>query len=78
MKHTLLGKLLALVGRSVAKSAMATNEVDLNVIDHILYTTPLRLMSSESDISPRQIEGIVHLFNHEPIKGIRALLSKSK
>ena len=78
VKHTLLGKLLALVGRSVAKSAMATNEVDLNVIDHILYTTPLRLMSSESDISPRQIEGLVHLFNHEPIKGIRALLSKSK
>ena len=78
VKHTLLGRLLAVVGRSVAKSAMATNEVDLSVIDHVLYTTPLRLMSSESDITPRQIEGIVHLFNHEPIKGIRALLHKDK
>ena len=78
VKHTLLGKFLAFVGRKVAESAMATNEVDSNVIDHILYTTPLRLMSSESDISPRQIEGVVHLFNHEPIKGIRALLGKDR
>jgi len=50
----------------------------MGVIDHVLYTTPLRLMSSESDISPRQIEGIVHLFNHEPIKGIKALFDKKK
>ena len=78
VKHTLLGRLLAAVGRSVAKSALATNEIDMSVIDHILYTAPLRLMSSESDISPRQIEGIVHLFNHEPIKGFRALLHKDK
>ena len=77
-KHTLRGRLLAAVGRSVAKSALATNEIDMSVIDHILYTAPLRLMSSESDISPRQIEGIVHLFNHEPIKGFRALLHKDK
>jgi beta-glucosidase len=78
VKHTLLGWLLAFVGRKVAEGAMETNEVNLSVIDHILYSTPLRLMSSESDITPRQIEGIVHLLNHEPIKGIRALLGKEK
>ncbi|MPN33749.1 hypothetical protein SDC9_181240 [bioreactor metagenome] len=78
VKHTLLGGLLAFIGRKVAMSAMATNEVDLSVIDHILYTTPLRLMSSESDISPQQIEGIVHLLNHEPIKGLKTLLSKGR
>ncbi len=78
VKHTLLGGLLAFIGRKVAMSAMATNEVDLSIIDHILYTTPLRLMSSESDISPQQIEGIVHLLNHEPIKGLKALLSKGR
>ena len=76
VKHTLLGRILAFVGRKVAESALSTNEVDHNVIDHVLYTTPLRLMSSESDISPRQIEGIVHLFNHEPLKGIKALFQK--
>jgi beta-glucosidase len=78
VKHTLLGWLLAFVGRKVAEGAMETNEVNLSVIDHILYTTPLRLMSSESDIIPRQIEGIVHLLNHEPIKGFRALFGKNK
>jgi len=76
VKHTLLGWLLAFVGRKIAESALETNEVNRNVIDHVLYTTPLRLMSSESDISPRQIEGIVHLFNHEFFKGIKALLQK--
>jgi beta-glucosidase len=76
VKHTLLGRILTFVGRKVAESAMATNEVDHNVIDHVLYTTPLRLMSSESDISPRQIEGIVHLFNHELFKGIRSFFRK--
>jgi beta-glucosidase len=76
VKHTLLGWLLAFVGRKIAESALSTDEVDHYVIDHILYTTPLRLMSSESDISPRQIEGIVHLFNHEFFKGIKALLQK--
>jgi len=76
VKHTLLGKILTFVGRKVAESALSTDEVDHNVIDHVLYTTPLRLMSSESDISPRQIEGIVHLFNHEPLKGIKALFQK--
>ncbi len=78
VKHTLLGWLLAFVGRKVAQGAMETNEINLSVIDHILYTTPLRLMSSESDITPRQIEGIVHLLNHEPIKGFRALFGKTK
>ena len=76
--HTLLGRLLAFVGRKIAMQATETNEIDSSVIDHILYTTPLRLMSSESDITPRQIEGIVHLFNHEFIQGIKALLSKEK
>lgn len=76
VKHTLLGWLLAFVGRRIAQSALSTDEVDHSVIDHILYTTPLRLMSSESDISPRQIEGIVHLFNHEFFKGIKALIQK--
>lgn len=76
VKHTLLGRILTFVGRKVAESALSTNEVDHNVIDHVLYTTPLRLMSSESDISPRQIEGIVHLFNHEPLKGIKAFFQK--
>ena len=76
VKSTLLGRLLITVGRKVAEGATATGEVDHNIIDHILYTTPLRLMSSESDISPRQIEGIVLLLNHKPLKGIRALLEK--
>lgn len=78
VKHTLLGWLLALIGRKVAEGAMATNEVDMGVIDHILYTTPLRLMSSESDITPRQIEGIVHLLNYAFFKGIRALFGKEQ
>jgi beta-glucosidase len=76
VKHTLLGRILTFVGRKVAESALSTDEVDHNVIDHVLYTTPLRLMSSESDISPRQIEGIVHLFNHEFFKGIKAFFRK--
>ena len=76
VKNTLLGRLFVGIGRKVAENATATGEVDHNIIDHILYTTPLRLMSSESDISPRQVEGIVMLLNHKIFKGIRALLEK--
>ncbi len=76
VKHTLLGRLFVSIGRKVAQSATATGEVSMDIVEHVLYTTPLRLMSSESDISPRQIEGIVHLFNHKIFKGLRALIDK--
>ena len=76
VKNTLLGRLLVTVGRKVAEGATDTGEVDHNIIDHILYTTPLRLMSSESDISPRQVEGVVMLLNHKFFRGIRALLER--
>ncbi|MBA4347820.1 MAG: glycosyl hydrolase [Clostridiales bacterium] len=76
VKHTLLGRVLINVGRKVAESALSTDEVNRNIIDHVLYTTPLRLMSSESSITPRQIEGIVHLLNHEFFKGIKAFFQK--
>ena len=76
VQHTLLGRLFVSIGRKVAESAASTDEVSAGIVDHILYTTPLRLMSMESDFSPRQIEGIVHLLNHKPIQGLRALLDK--
>ncbi len=78
VKDTLLGRLLVTIGKKVATQATQTNEIDLAIIDHILYTTPLRLMSSESDMTPRQIEGIVHLLNHEFFSGVKALFSKEK
>ena len=78
VKNTLLGRLLVAIGKKVATQATQTNEIDLAIIDHILYTTPLRLMSSESDMTPRQIEGIVHLLNHEFLQGVKALFSKEK
>ena len=76
VQHTLLGRLLVSIGRKVAEQATGTNEIDGGIVDHILYTTPLRLMSSESDFSPLQIEGIVHFFNHAFIRGLKALFSK--
>ena len=78
VKNTLLGRLLVAVGKKVATEATQTNEIDLAIIDHILYTTPLRLMSSESDMTAPQIEGIVHLLNHEFLQGVKSLLSKEK
>ncbi len=76
VKNTLLGRLLVSIGRKIAQQATGTNEIDGGIVDHVLYTTPLRLMSSESDFSPLQIEGIVHFFNHEFIRGLKALFSK--
>lgn len=76
VKHTLLGWLLGFIGRRIAAKATQTNEVDGGIVDHVLYTTPLRMMSMESDISPQKVEGIVHLLNHAPVKGIKALLKK--
>jgi beta-glucosidase len=78
VKNTLLGRLLVAIGKKVATEATQTNEIDLAIIDHILYTTPLRLMSSESDMTAPQIEGIVHLLNHEFLQGVKSLLSKEK
>ena len=78
VQHTLLGRLLTFIGRKVATRATATEEVSVAIVDHVLYTTPLRLMSMESDLSPLQISGIVDLLNHKPIKGIRALLGKDR
>jgi hypothetical protein len=78
VKDTLLGRLLVAIGKKVATQATQTNEIDLALIDHILYSTPLRLMSSESDMSAPQIEGIVHLLNHEFLQGVTSLFSKEK
>ena len=78
VKHTLLGRLLEFIGRKIAIQATTTDEISFIDVDQVLYTTPLRLMSMDSDFSPRQIEGIVSLLNHQPIKGIRALLSKER
>ncbi|MEA4869779.1 MAG: glycoside hydrolase family 3 C-terminal domain-containing protein [Christensenella sp.] len=76
VRHTLLGRLLTSIGRKVALAATETGEVDDGIIDQVLYTSPLRLMSSESDITPRQIEGIVLLLNHKILRGLRALTEK--
>ncbi|MEZ4508402.1 MAG: hypothetical protein R2912_06510 [Eubacteriales bacterium] len=54
--------------------AVQSGEVGSEIVDRVLYTTPLRLMSSESSISPRQIEGIVMLLNRKLIRGLIALL----
>ncbi len=76
VKHTFLGRLLVFVGRKIAEKATATDETDVGLVEHVLYTTPLRLMSMESGFSPRQIEGIVLLLNHKLFRGLRALLGK--
>ena len=76
VRHTPLGWLLGFIGRKIALKATGTNEVGTQIVDHILYTTPLRLMSMESGFSPRQIEGIVMLLNHKPFGGLRALFEK--
>lgn len=76
VRHTFLGAVLAFVGRRVAENATGTNEVDGGIVDHVLYTSPLRQMSMESNFTPLQIEGIVHLLNHKLFKGLRALLGK--
>ncbi len=78
VQHTLLGKLLSFIGKKVATKALATDEVAAGIVNHILYTTPLRLMSMESPLTPRQIEGIVDLLNHRIFRGIRALLGKAE
>ena len=78
VKDTLLGRLLTVIGRKIAIQATSTDEISFIDVDQVLYTTPLRLMSMDSDLSPNQIEGIVHLLNHKPIKGLRALLGKQK
>ena len=76
VKNTLLGRLLVFVGRKVATHVAESGEVGIDIVEHVLYTTPLRLMSAESDITPRQIEGIVMLLNHKLFRGLRALLGK--
>ena len=78
VKDTLLGRLLTNIGRKVVVKATSTDEISFIDVDQVLYTSPLRQMSMESDLSPGQIEGIVHLFNHKPVKGILALLKKTK
>ncbi|NLI54231.1 MAG: glycosyl hydrolase [Clostridiales bacterium] len=76
VQHTPLGYLLGLIGRKIAVKATSTDEMSSGIVEHILYTTPLRLMSMESGFSPRQIEGIVLLLNHKVFRGLRALLGK--
>ncbi len=76
VQNTLLGKLFVFIGRKIAEKATDTDEVDNGLVDHILYTSPLRIMSMESGFTPRQIEGIVMLFNKKILSGFRALLGK--
>ena len=77
VKRTPLGWLLGFIGRKIAMKATESNEVDGGIVDHILYTTPLRLMSMESGVTPLQIEGIVSLLNHKILRGLRALFGKA-
>lgn len=76
VRRTPLGWLIGLIGRRIARKAAETGEVGADVVDRVLYTTSLRLMTVESGFSPRQIEGMVMLLNHKLFRGIRALLEK--
>ncbi len=76
VKHTLLGRLLAYIGKKVILRVAEGGEIGNEIVGHVLYTTPLRLMSTESGIAPRQVEGIVLLLNRKIFAGLRALLSR--
>lgn len=76
-QDSFFGRLLVRVGRSIAKKMSQTDEVGSEIVDHVLFTSPLRMMSMEGGgVPPHVIEGLVLILNRHFCKGICHMLKK--
>ncbi|MCE5188121.1 MAG: glycoside hydrolase family 3 C-terminal domain-containing protein [Eubacteriales bacterium] len=76
-QDSLFGRLLVFVGRRIAKRMANTDEVGSEIVEHVLFTSPLRMMSMEGGgVPPRIIEGLVLILNHHLFQGIRHMLTE--
>ena len=76
-QDSFFGRLLVSVGRKIANNMSQTDEVGSEIVDHVLFTSPLRMMSMEGGgVPPRVVEGLVLLLNGRFFSGIWHMLTK--
>jgi len=76
-QDSFFGRLLVFVGRKIANNMSHTDEVGSEIVDHVLFTSPLRMMSMEGGgVPPRIVEGLVFLLNGRFFSGIWHMLTK--
>jgi beta-glucosidase len=69
-KHTLLGRMLVLVGKRVAAS-MKDDEEAGEMVDYLVYESPLRMLTmGDSGFGPKQVDAIVTMLNGHFLKGL--------
>lgn len=69
-QDSLVGRMLVSVGRRIASRLTNTDEVSGGIIEHVLFTSPLRMMSMDGGVSPRVVEGLVLMLNGKFFKGV--------
>lgn len=76
-RDSLFGRLLVSVGRNIAKKMSQTDEVGSEIVEHVLFTSPLRMMSMEGGgVPPRVVEGLVLILNGRLLKGLWHMMTK--
>ena len=76
-QDSLFGRILVLIGRKIATNMTNSDEVGSGIVDHVLFTSPLRMMSMEGGgIPPRVVEGMVYILNKRFFKGLWRMISK--
>ena len=76
-QDSLVGRLLVFVGRMIAKRMANTDEVGSDIVDHVLFTSPVRMMSMEGGgVPPRVVEGLVIMLNGHFFRGIQHMLTR--
>ena len=76
-QDSFVGRLLVFIGRKIANNMSNSDEVGSEIVDHVLFTSPLRMMSMEGGgVPPRMVEGLVLLLNGRFFSGIWHMLTK--
>ena len=72
-----IGRLLVSVGRKIAARMSSSDEVGSEIVEHVLFTSPVRMMSMEGGgVPPRVVEGLVLMLNRHFFKGLWHMVTK--
>ncbi|HRX57228.1 MAG TPA: glycoside hydrolase family 3 C-terminal domain-containing protein [Eubacteriales bacterium] len=72
-KHTLLGRILVLVGKRVA-AKMKDDEEAGEMVDYLVFESPLRMLTmGGSGFGPKQVDAIVTMLNGRFFKGLKGM-----
>lgn len=76
-QDSIAGRMLVSVGRRIATRMSGSDEVGSDIVEHVLFTSPVRMMSMEGGgIPPRVVEGLVLMLNRRFFRGLWHMITK--